>query len=326
MRSKEYKAHLEGIGYNQEQVRQCMAGAEDFSLWLETSGRTEETATADDVHAFAAHRISEGTNERLAFIGVYQYAGMIGNHAMTVGVLDLLDGFEILGNLHRFVGEILGGEAQDRVFRDVPLPVIGTTPLEWTRVMSQVMPRLETETDSATVKRILGSGLRDLRDEYYVDFKERFEKAESLDAFLADRKRRHDEALVTHRDEGTLYFNQRIDDGVLEFVAAHQEIGGGVRDGSRIVEVKIPHMSIEYLATDDLRMKQYYVCHCPCVKEAIARDDLEISPTVCEFCPSFNAKPWEVAYGQRLETEVLESALRGDAWCKFAIHLPETDR
>ncbi len=70
-------------------------------------------------------------------------------------------------------------------------------------------------------------------------------------------------------------------------------------------------------------MKQYHVCHCPVVKESMVGDDLTISPAFCDFCPSFNAKPWEVIFGRKLDYAVLESGLRGNVWCKFAIHLPD---
>ena len=323
MDTKAYREFLNAIGYTEPQIEGCVDAVARFEADIESAGRTLETATGEDVHGFAARRIAAGANDRISLIGIYQMGQMLKNHPMTVGALDLIDGYEILGNLHRFVGEILGPDAQARIFAGVELPVLGAPPLEWTRVMSVVLPRLEAEADRETVEHILGSGLRNLRDEFYADFKGRYEEAESLDAFLADRKARHDATLRAHRDEGTLYFNQRITDEVLDFVAAHPEIGGGVRSGDTVIEIKIPHMSPEYLATDDRRMKQYYVCHCPCVKESILRDDLEISPTVCSFCPSFNAKPWEVTFGRRLKTEVLESALRGDLWCKFAIHLPE---
>jgi hypothetical protein len=109
---------------------------------------------------------------------------------------------------------------------------------------------------------------------------------------------------------------------VIDFVRRTPEIGRGVREGHTIIETKIPHQTIEYLAATDDRAKQYRVCHCPCVKESIPRDDLDVSPTFCSYCPSFNAKPWEVTFGQRLETEVLESGLRGGLLCTFAIRLP----
>lgn len=169
---------------------------------------------------------------------------------------------------------------------------------------------------------ILRSGLRNLPDEHYLPIKERYDGFADIDTFLEDRGKRHLDNLIKQRDEGTPYFTQFINDSVIDFVRGTPEIGQGVREGNTIIEIKIPHQSIEYLAAKDRVSKQYHVCHCPLVKEAIPRDDLIISPAFCEFCPSFNAKPWEVIFGQKLQYEVLESALRGDVWCKFAIHLP----
>lgn len=77
------------------------------------------------------------------------------------------------------------------------------------------------------------------------------------------------------------------------------------------------------LAADDLAIEQYRVCHCPVVKESMAHDHLPVSSTFFEFCPSFNAKPWEVIFRQKLDYDVLESAKLGGRWCKFAIHLPD---
>jgi len=320
-----FEEMLRGYGYTDKQVSDCIEGAEGFERFLEGPGeeRTSENATTEDVHNYAAALIAEGEAKRNHLVGVYYYANHINNHAMIIGVLDLLDGFEIWENFHRAIGEALGKETQAEIFEGLELPKLGSTPLEWTRLNSVVFPRLEAATDPDTVERILGSGLRNLSDSNYQQAKEQYEKLGSVDAFLEARGKQHFETLKKHRDEGTLYFNQRMTDEVLDFVSETPEIGRGVRDGNRIIEIKIPHMSPEYLATNDVRMKQYYVCHCPLVKESIVRDELDISPTFCAFCPSFNAKPWEVIFGQRLRTEVLESALRGDEWCRFAIYLPE---
>ncbi|MCK5248164.1 hypothetical protein KAR02_14765, partial [Candidatus Bipolaricaulota bacterium] len=227
------------------------------------------------------------------------------------------------GNLHRQIGEELGEETQAAIFEGVELPVLGTTPREWTRVNAVVFPRLEEATDPDTVKRILRSGLRNLSEDRYLPSKERYEEFADIDAFLEDRGKRHLDNLVKQRDEGTPYFNQFIDDDVIEFVRSTPEIGRGVRRGNSIIEIKIPHQSIEYLAATEVAMKQYHVCHCPVVKESMLHDNLTISPAFCDFCPSFNAKPWEVIFGRKLKYEVLESGLRGGVWCKFAIHLPE---
>jgi len=316
---------LNGYGYTEKQVAECVEGAVGFEQFLDSSAgnRTVESATPEDVHAFAAQLVEAGDTNRNHLVGVYFFANYINNHAMTIGILDLLDGFEIWENFHRAIGDVLGEEIQAEIFEGLELPRLGTTPLDWTRLNAIVMPRLEAVADRETVEQILGSGLRNLPDERYQQAKERYEELGNLEAFLEARGKQHFETLQKHHNEDTLYFNQRITPEVLEFVKKTPEIGRGVRDGNRIIEIKIPHMSPEYLATDDLKLKQYYVCHCPLVKESIRSDELEISPTFCAFCPSFNAKPWEVIFGRRLKTEVLESALRGGKWCKFAIYLPE---
>ena len=325
MNADEFRRYLAAYSYTDEQIAAGEDGVELLEAYLAALPDPVEldAATADQVASFASLMVAEGRNERQRFVGIYLYAGMIGNYDLQVGVLELFDGFEILGNLYRVVGAELGDEARAAIFENVALPQIGTSPLDWTRVNAVVFPRLEAMTDADTVKRILRSGLRDLPDADYFPIKERYAAINDTDAFLEDRGRRHLERLTRHRDEGTPYFNQLIDDDVLEFVRANPEIGQGVRSGTTIIEVKIPHQSIEYLAAIDLATKQYRVCHCPVVKESMDHHDLSIPSTFCEFCPSFNAKPWEVIFGKKLEYEVLESVKRGGEWCKFAIHLPE---
>lgn len=325
MKTDEFRACLAAYPYTDEQIAACENGVEVLEGYLAAlpDAVNLDVATADQLASVASLMVAEGLNERLRFVGIYIYAGMIENYDLQLGVLELLDGFEILGNLYRVVGEELGEEARAEVFENVVLPHIGTPPLDWTRVNAVVFPRLEAMTDADTVKRILRSGLRNLPDADYLPIKERYSAIDDIDAFLEDRGRRHLEGLTKHRDERTPYFNQLIDDDVLDFVRANPEIGQGVRCGNTIIEIKIPHQSIEYLAATDLATKQYRVCHCPVVKESMAHDDLPISSTFCDFCPSFNAKPWEFIFGQKLEYEVLESAKRGGKWCRFAIHLPE---
>ncbi len=87
-----------------------------------------------------------------------------------------------------------------------------------------MFPRLEEAADPDSVKRILRSGLRDLSDERYLPIKERYDEFADIDAFLEDRGKRHLNNLIKQRDEGTPYFNQFIDDEVIEFVRVTPEI------------------------------------------------------------------------------------------------------
>lgn len=325
MRRDDFREMLRGYGLDDDKIATRVEGVELFETYLNDLADPVplDECTVEHVSSFVAHAIDQGLNERGTFVGIYLYTRLIENWDVNLDVLDRLDGFEILGNMYRFVGDELGGDVRDEIFDGVELPPLGSTPLEWTRVNSVVLPRLESATDAATVKRILRSGLRDLPDEHYEPVRERYNEIGDIDAFLDDRGRSRVEELEQHRDDGTPYFNQMISDAVIDFVRATPQIGRGVRRGSTVFETKIPHQSIEYLAAVDLETQQYRACHCPVVKESMAGSDLPISEVFCEFCPVFHARPWEVIFGRKLEYDVLESAKRGADRCTFAIHLPE---
>jgi len=241
-----FRTALEETNYTEEQVAGCLSAAAEFEAFLERlrRARTLEEAAGGDVHAFAAELIAEKRNTRTAFLGLYRYATHVGNHRMAVGAVELLGGYEMLGKLYERVASELGSNVRDCVFAGVELPALGTPPVDWVRVIHTVMPRLEAEADPATVKRILDEGIRDFREDAYADFKRQLEASESIDAFLEGRRLRHLDMLKRHRDEGTLYYDQEITDDLIDFVERHPEIGGGVRQGNTIIEIKIPHRGV----------------------------------------------------------------------------------
>jgi hypothetical protein len=78
------------------------------------------------------------------------------------------------------------------------------------------------------------------------------------------------------------------------------------------------------LAETDPVMKRYYACHCPWARESIKNGNLQLNPIFCNCSGGFSKKPWEIIFEQELKVQVLESALKGDSRCRFAVHLPET--
>jgi len=75
-------------------------------------------------------------------------------------------------------------------------------------------------------------------------------------------------------------------------------------------------------ATDPVE-KRYYGCFCVLVKEVI-RTGEELSPTFCNCSAGWFVQMWETILGRSpIRVDVVESVLRGDNRCVFAIHLPE---
>jgi hypothetical protein len=96
-----------------------------------------------------------------------------------------------------------------------------------------------------------------------------------------------------------------------------------VREGNVLYEAKIPYMTLEYLTATDEHLKRYYYCHCPWVRESLKTGDGSASPTFCLCSAGFHKKSWEVIFDQPLQAEIVETVLKGDPWCKIAIHLPQ---
>lgn len=316
-----FREYLAGRKQNKEQIAAAISLVERFAKFcapteLERAGRVE-------VDAFAARMIDAGLNEWDNFITLLRCAAFIKNDDVYVAALELIDGAEALETLHRKLGEEIGEEQRDRIFEGVALPELGTTNSDRPLLTHTVLERMAASIDHDVCVRVLGSGLRYLPDEAYLNAKRKYEEVGSLDAYLEVKGRDYIAELEKHRDEDTLYFNQKVTQEVIDYVQANPEIRQGVREGSILYEAKIPHQAAEYLAETDPRKRRYYYCHCPWVKESLKQSDYAIEPMFCNCSAAFHKKSWEVVFGQPLKADVVESVLNGDPWCKFAIHLPE---
>jgi hypothetical protein len=282
-----------------------------------------EPPTAADVRAFSALLIEEELNTWDNLITLLRYGHFTKNNPVYVAAVELLDGSEALDRLYEKLGQAMGEQTRDEVFAGIDLPPLGTPSSEKPRITQAVMERLERLVDPETCRQILSGSLRDLRDEWYPNEKAKYAEAGDIDAYLECKGQEFITQLEQIRDEGGLYFTQPITDEVIEFVKKHPEIQQGVRQGNMLYEVKIPYMTVEYLAETDDLLKRYYYCHCPWVRESLKAGDVAVSPTFCLCSAGFHKKPWEIIFDQPLQAEIVESVLQGDLWCKIAIHLPE---
>ncbi len=310
---------------SETQVEQHVAIVERFEAFVSASDPLglPRSPTSDDVHAFSALLIDEKLNSYDNFLALARYGRFVGSNALYVTVVELIDGSEALEGLYDKLAKSVGEQKRDEVFEGIELPPLGTPSSHKPGVTQAVMERLESTLDSQTCKRILSSCLRRLEDEWFQEGKRKYFECGSLDAYLEQKGREFITQLEQIKDEGGLYFTQEITDEVIDFVRNNPEIRQGVRDGNILYEVKIPYMTKEYLAETDARMKSYYYCHCPWVRESLKEGDVKVSPTFCHCSAGFHKKPWEVIFDQPLEAEIVETVLKGDQWCKIAIHLPE---
>ena len=82
-------------------------------------------------------------------------------------------------------------------------------------------------------------------------------------------------------------------------------------------------MTKQYIEETDKRKKRYYYCHCPWVREALKEEDQPVSPIFCNCSGGYYKNYWEAVLDHSVKVELLESVIKGDSVCKFALHLPQ---
>lgn len=321
MDKKGFHEFLETRKLSENEIESSISLAERFEGFFKAAGRSRPTA--EDVRAFASLLIEEGINTQANFYALARYGRFLQNNEVYVAVVDLLDGAEAMDNLYHKAAKVLGEQKRGEIFADIALPPLGLPNDEKVKITQVAMERLESVANSQECQGILSDSLRHLEDEWFHEEKQLYLTCQNLDEFL-DRNGQNFIAMLERlNNEGELFFTQEITDDVLEYVRSQPLISHGVREGDILYEVKIPHMTKEYLTETDEQMRRYYYCHCPWVKEALKTGDARISPTFCSCSAGFHKKRWEVIFDQPLRAEIVESVLKGDGWCKIAIHLPE---
>jgi len=305
---------------SEEQIETSIAMAESFEDFLNEPGRTPSVEAA---LAFSQRLVAEGNNTRDNYLALIRYCIFIGNNEMYIPLLELVDGGEVGENLYRGVGERFGAEIRDEVFDGIGVASYGTPNAEKPAFLQPVIERLERRVGKQACIEFLSPSLRDLPEEYYLPEREKFSQADDIDAYLRQRKDEFVAELEACQREKRLFYSQEIDDAVLDFVRDDPEMGGGRREGKVIYETKIPYMTRQYLSETDPKLRRYYACHCPWAREAVKNEDVRLAEVFCYCSGGYHKKVWEVIFEQPLKVEVLESAIKGDDRCRFAIYLPD---
>jgi hypothetical protein len=296
----------------------------EFEAFLsdKDGNRKLNDATAGDLQSYVGQLMEKGTNSWENLLGLLRYARFAGNRQVETASLELLDGSDVMENLSETMSQTLGEAKRTEVFGGISLPPLGTHSKDKPKVTKELMERMEAKLGEETTKEILLSGPHAGPKEEYLHERKMFLASGGIDDFLEKRHSAYVDLLEKHMKEKTLYFTQEIDEEVLDYVRNTPTCQNGVRDGDMIYVTKIPYMAKKYLHEKDDRRKRYYYCHCPWVREAIL-SDLEVPSNFCYCSAAFEKRPWDVIFDQPVKVDVVETVLRGDLICKFAIHIPK---
>lgn len=313
-----FQKMLEGRNVPAEKIPAAIALADRFEEFILS---TEEGFTPQVAWDFSKILIAENLNTEENFITLARYGLFIKNNPIYVAFLEVLDGGEAQENLYNRVAEFHGTALRDQVFGGIGISPFGIPTTDKPGFMHPVIERLEQSIGSEATRDLLADSLRDLPDAYYQQDRELFFSCQDIDEYLIKKKAAFIQQLETCQREGRLFFAQEVTDEVLDYVRNTPEMGAGIREDDIIYETKIPFLTKEYLAEEDQQLKRYYYCHCPWAREAV-KSGGKVAPIFCNCSAGFHKKPWEVMFEQPIHVDVLESVLKGDDRCRFAIHLP----
>ncbi len=328
MKIGDYREYLQRQAIPGDAIERRISIVEDFEKFLTHPKVKETIATAgkEVMEKFAQILIAEERNTMENFSALCDYADWNGQRKIYVALIELMDCHNAMAVLADEIEERHGREMRDQIFHE-GLPPLGANEKErwaYTRMITERMAPMITpeERRAAWFQVQHGIPAEAWRESEAADM-EKFRHCGSIDEFLTLKRRERDAMLIRMRDEDKLWYTVKINDEVLEFIRNDPEMEVGRREGNKIYISKVPYNAVRYLHASDEKLKRYYACHCPLVREAILQEQ-PISPEVCD-CSLGHASHYLAGLGQELNGEALESAVKGDTRCRFVFHLPEEE-
>ena len=318
----EFRQYLQGRKLSAEDADFAMSAVRELEEYLAKKNTSFECAGLEALKDYVSLLMEEGKNSMDRFVAIARYCNLAKKNDYYVYFASILGARNVLPDLGQRLATIAGEETRRKVFQGFELPPLGSPQENYPRLTKMIVDRLEAELPSQTCRKILTWNYHRVPAEAFKEKKERFENADSIDEYLKDEHKRFIKELKGFMKEGRIWYEQEITPEVLEFVRGNHEICTGVRCGDRIYLTKIPYAPKQYLNEKDPTLKRYYACHCPLARSAIRDEKPKISPTFCYCSGGFEKLGFDVIFGEPVEVELLESALKGDMRCRFAIKIP----
>ncbi len=318
-----FEDYLKNKKITAEKISGAIGMVQELAKFLRKSNKSLEQLEFIDIHQFSAYLIENQANLYMNYVYILYYGYFSKNHLIVEPIMELLDGAEMFPNFAKQLEEWYGEDVRKEIFQDIDMPPFGLHPKKRPEIIKTLVDRVIEKFDSEESIKFFKVGLRDKYPESYKKPKEILTQLKDIDEYLKYKHQNFVKTIEKHFQENTLFFSQPIDESVINFVKKDQMISAGIRNGNTIVMKKIPYKTLPALKETDIRKKRYYICHNPLIREALLSEDQPISPIFCNCSGGFMKNFWEAMFECEVDVELLESVIKGDEMCKFAIHIPE---
>ncbi|MFX0087720.1 MAG: hypothetical protein ACFFAU_18865 [Candidatus Hodarchaeota archaeon] len=324
MQIEAFKEYLQDKNLASENIENSIQVLNEFKNFLQKVNKSSEKIKYDDLHKFSAFLIENGKNTFENYLSLLRYGHFTKNKELIIASMELLDGREMIDNFSRRLVEEFSEEVRNEIFDNELVPPLGLHPKKKPEITKKLVKRFIAKFGEEKSREFFAIGLRDKYTESYKKQRETFLETNNIDIFLDQKRRKFLKTLESHLKDKSLFFTQEINSDVIDYVKNDPTIESGVRDGNVVIITKIPYMTIPYLNSSNKKEKRYYFCHNPWIREALFEENRPISPIFCNCSGGYYRNYWEAVLNHHpLKVELLESVIKGDNVCRFALHLPQ---
>jgi hypothetical protein len=323
LKENAFRTYLKGRKLSATGIDSSVTSVREFEKYLRKRKATLKSAGLDMLQDYIRLLIKEHKNSEDRLVAIARYCYFSARNDLYIYLAGLLGAPDVLPRISERLEMIAGKATRRRVFHDLEMPPLGSPQDSYPELTKMILDRMEAELPAQTCRDVLTCNYHNVPLEAFKNSKKRFERAASIDEYLRGEHQRLIKELEGCMTRGRPWFEQEITPEVVEFVRGNQEICTGIRQGDKVYLTKIPYAPKQFLREKDATMRKYYACHCQLVRTALRDGKPKIPAAFCYCSAGFEKLHFDAIFDEPVEVELLETPLKGDARCRFAIKIPE---
>ena len=321
MKEKLLKDLYSKRGYTKEKTEEAFFYVSEFEEYLKKKQKDWKQVDTEDVENYLSYLIENKMNSLDRILALARYFHLINKKEIYIYFTSILGGLGVVEKIQKRCEDLFDKKEAKSIFDSLPQIPLGTSIKGYPQLTSKLMDNLAKRFAPTEYRQVLTGNNHSIPKKAFDEEKLLYEKSDSLEQYLEERHKRKVEVLQNCADEGKVWFEQEINQDVVDFVKSNQEILSAVKKNNKLYMTKIPYAPVQYLKEKDPIKKKYYGCHCPFAREAILDNEISINKDWCYCSAGFAKYPFEIILGKKLKVKVLKSILAGDDHCRFEIEL-----
>ena len=323
MKENGFRKYLQKRRVEAKAVHFSVSVVKEFEKHLKEKKQKLNSANLDTLKEYISLLIKEGKNSEDRLVAILRYCYYAEKYDLFIYFASILGATNVLPDVAERISTIAGEEIRRKVYQGIEFPPLGAPQEDYPKLTKEILDRMEAELPLAKCREVMTWNYHKVPAAVFKEAKKRFKKSASIEEYLKGEHKRLVNELQSCMKKGQPWFEQEITPEVLKFVKDNQEINTGIRRGDKIFKIKIPYAPKQFLKEKNPTMKKYYACHCQLVRTAIREGKPKISPTFCYCSAGFEKLHFDVIFEEPVEVELLETLLKGDPCCRFAIKIPK---